>query len=72
MVHIMSFFLTINYAFNVFLRMKEKKDRLYGNSMEDDSVVCYDFYGQNQSNSIFNSISDTSVRQCIRPWAKSD
>eukprot|EP00794_Sanderia_malayensis_P013868 gene13868-15316_t len=29
MVHIMSFFLTVNYALNVFLRMKEKKDRMF-------------------------------------------
>jgi len=39
MVHIMSFFLTINYAFHVFLRMKEKKDRLYANSMDDDLMT---------------------------------
>ncbi|XP_065054949.1 transmembrane protein 116-like isoform X2 [Rhopilema esculentum] len=28
MVHLMTFFLTVNYALNVFLRMKEKKDRI--------------------------------------------
>ena len=44
MVHIMSFFLTINYAFNVFLRMKEKKDILYESHMDDDIMVCFQSY----------------------------
>ena len=39
MVHIMSFFLTINYALNVFLRMKEKKDRLFEYDDPFDSAV---------------------------------
>ena len=60
MVHIMSYFLTVNYAANVFLGMKEKRDRFL--QLEEIMVcVCMFFSSLKPDNGDLVSLKQKTV-----------